>query len=162
MVLPVSVVFFYTEVHVEVGVLREMRFQYAHRFAAITCSSLRSHAYLCVLVSAGRNCSETPQGGSKGHWLDPSHRCQETKTVTVGESNPYRLQAVTHERRGIWEAGPSSRWMVTGWLVGLGQALGDSGACRSCVGPRSVRASRWARGADGTLLRGEPKNTHKS
>eukprot|EP00966_Prymnesium_polylepis_P254210 5874833-Prymnesium_polylepis.2 len=34
----------------------------------------------------------------------------------------------------VWEAGPSCRWMVTDWLVGLGQALGGSGACRSRVG----------------------------
>ena len=33
-----------------------------------------------------------------------------------------------------WEAGPSCRRMVTGWLVRLGQALGGSGAVWSRVG----------------------------
>ena len=33
-----------------------------------------------------------------------------------------------------WEPGPSCRWMVTGWLVGFGQAPRGSGASRSRVG----------------------------
>ena len=44
---------------------------------------------------------------------------------------------VTHSdryARAVWEAGRSCRWMVTGWLVRLGQARGGSGASRSRVG----------------------------
>ena len=42
-----------------------------------------------------------------------------------------------------WEAGPSCRSMVTGWLVGLGQAPRGSGAVRSCVGGAFGEGESW-------------------
>ena len=50
--------------------------------------------------------------------------------VSYTQSNDYDGYALV-----LVELGPSSRWMVTGWLIGLGQAMGGSGASRStCVG----------------------------
>ena len=68
--------------------------------------------------------------------------------VSYTQSNDYDGFALV-----LVELGPSSRWMVTGWLIGLGQAMGGSGASRSCVGttPRWVGASHWVGGADGAV-----------